>query len=227
MRITCLLSDEKHWTNLRRNRDTEEVNKTDVFVPDDLDLINQTEPAEIVPQLFFGCILIQTAKVHVSACVALLNCQCDLTGDWGILSPTNLQLLSVQGQFLDDSVGIELGGSGSIQKGQENTGLLREHPDGFEGTKVNKVEKLVHGGGGGEIADVNGAAGYIVGGTKSNLEGSGRILCLLVDPKLDRELGIQQKGVFFTWKLFIWLLYGNPPMVPKTFIAGRPIPNML
>ena len=97
----------------------------------------------------------------------------------------------MQRQFLDDSVGIELSGSGAIQEGQEDTRLLREHPDGFEGTKVNEVEELVYRGGGREIADVNGAAGNIVGGTESNLEGSGRILCLFVDPKLDRKRGIQ------------------------------------
>ena len=107
-----------------------------------------------------------------------------------MLSPTNLQLLSVQRQLLNDSVGIELSSSRAIQEGQEDTRLLREHPDRFEGTKVNEVEELIHRGGGGEIADVNGAAGSTVGGTESNLEGSGRILCLFIDPKLDRELDV-------------------------------------
>ena len=65
--------------------------------PDDLDLINQAEPPEIVPQLFFGRVLVQTPKIHVPAGVALLDRQSDLAGKRGRLSPIDLQLLSVQG----------------------------------------------------------------------------------------------------------------------------------
>ena len=83
--------------NLHCNRDTQEMDKTDVLVLDDLDLINQAEPAEVIPQLFFSHVLIQPPKVHVPAGVALLNHQGDLAGNWGGLSPTNLQLLSMQG----------------------------------------------------------------------------------------------------------------------------------
>ena len=74
-------------TNLCRDRDTEETDEADVLVPDDLDLINQAEPAEIIPQLFFGCVLVQPSEVHVPAGVALLNRQGDLAGNRGGLSP--------------------------------------------------------------------------------------------------------------------------------------------
>jgi len=94
---------------------------------------------------------------------------------------------------------------------------------------VDKIEKFVNGGSSGEVPNVDSAAGSSVGGTESNLEGSRRILCLLFDRESDDKTMkscVQCKGVL-TWKLFIWLLYGNPPMVPKTFIPGRPIPSML
>jgi len=71
------------------------VDETDVFVPDDLDLINQTEPAEVIPQLLFRRVLVQTAEVYVPAGVALLNCQSNLAGNRGRFSPTDLQFLSV------------------------------------------------------------------------------------------------------------------------------------
>ena len=71
------------------------MDETNVLVPNNLDLINQTEPAEVVPQLFLGGGLIQAAKVHVSAGVALLDCQGDLAGNWGRLPPTNFQFLSM------------------------------------------------------------------------------------------------------------------------------------
>ena len=105
------------------------MNKANVLVPNDLDLINQTEPAEIVPQLFFGRVLIKSPEVHVSAGVALLNCQGDLARNRGRLSPADLQLLSVQRQFLDDRVGVELGGSRRVQEGQEDARLLGKHSD--------------------------------------------------------------------------------------------------
>jgi len=84
----------------------------------------------------------------------------------------------MQRHLLNEGVGIELSGSRAIQKGQEDARLLRENPDRFEGTKVDEVEKLINGGRGGEIPNVNGAARRSVGGTESNLEGSGRILWL-------------------------------------------------
>lgn len=45
-------------TDFRRNGDAEEVDEANVLIPDDLDLIDQTEPAEIIPQLFFSRVLI-------------------------------------------------------------------------------------------------------------------------------------------------------------------------
>ena len=107
-------SSKRDKTNLRGNRDTEEVDETNVLVPNDLDLIDQTEPAEIIPQLFFGRVLIQPAEIHVPAGIALLDRQRDLAGNWGGFSPTNLQLLSVEGQFLHDRVGIELSGGRGV-----------------------------------------------------------------------------------------------------------------
>ena len=71
------------------------MDETDVLVPNDFDLVDQTEPTEIIPQLLFGGVLIQTAKIYVSAGIALLNGQSNLTRNWGRLSPTDLQLLSV------------------------------------------------------------------------------------------------------------------------------------
>ena len=92
MRIS---NDETDQTNLCRNGDIEEVDETNVLIPHDLNLVNQTEPAEVIPKLFLRRVLVQTPKVHVPASVALLDRQSDLAGFWGWLSPTNLQLLSV------------------------------------------------------------------------------------------------------------------------------------
>ena len=91
---------------------------------------------------------------------------------------------------------------------------------------MDEVEKFVNGCGSGEVPNVNGATCSGVGGTESDLKGSGRILWLFVDGVSNHRLRFEYKSIF-TWKLVIWLVYGNPPMVPKTFIAGSPMPNML
>ena len=48
VRTLRLPSNKRDRTNLRRDRDTKEVDETDVPVPDDLDLINQAEPTEVI-----------------------------------------------------------------------------------------------------------------------------------------------------------------------------------
>jgi hypothetical protein len=92
---TTLPNNERDQDHLCRNRDAEEVDEADVLVPNNFDLVNQTEPAEVIPQLLFSGVLIQTTEIYISACIALLNRQCDLAGNWGRLPPTDLQLLSM------------------------------------------------------------------------------------------------------------------------------------
>ena len=66
-------SNERYRRNLCNNGDTKEVDEADVLVPNNLDLIDQIEPAEIVPQLFFGRVLIQPVEIHIPAGVAPLD----------------------------------------------------------------------------------------------------------------------------------------------------------
>ena len=74
MRIS---SDETDQTNLCGNDDIEEVDETNVLIPRNLNPVNQTE---VIPKLFLHRVLIQTAKVHVLAGVALLDRQSDPAG---------------------------------------------------------------------------------------------------------------------------------------------------
>ena len=152
------------------------MDETNALVPDDLDLINQAQPAKVTPQQFFSRVLIQFSEIHDPAGVVLLNRQTDLAWNRGRLSPTNLQLLSVQGQLLDDSVCIKVGIGGDTQEGQEDTRLLGENSSGPKWTKLrsSSVEEVA----GRFQTDVT--TGSNVGGTESNLEGSRRILCPLL-----------------------------------------------
>ena len=154
------------------------MDETNVLVPNYLDLINQTKPAEIIPQLLFGRVLIQTTEIHISTGVALLDRQSDLAWDGRRFSPADLQFLAMQRQFLDDRVGVELSSGRSVQERQEDTRFLRENSDRFKRTEVNEVEEFVNRSGCGKIPNVDGASGGGVRGTESNLKGSRRILCL-------------------------------------------------
>ena len=57
------------------------MNKAYIFVPDDLDLIDEPESAQIVPQLLLGHAFVETPKIDVPARVALANGECNLGGD--------------------------------------------------------------------------------------------------------------------------------------------------
>ena len=76
-----------------------------------------------------------------------------------------------------------MGSGGDIQERREDTGLLSEYIDQFEGTKVDEIE-FVDGGGGGEVLNVDGTASGSVGSTESNLEGSGRMLRMCSDRRV-------------------------------------------
>jgi hypothetical protein len=52
---------------------------------------------------------------------------------------------------------------------------------------VDKIEKSVDGGGSRKVSNVNSTTSSSVGDTKSDLEGSGRILDLFVDRVLGRK----------------------------------------
>lgn len=139
------------------------MNKTNVLVPDDLDLVDKTEAAQVVPQHLLGSVLVQTTQIHVPARVALANRQGDLARHGRRLAPTDLELLAMQGQLLDGCVGVERSRGSAIQEGEEDARLLGEDTNGFERTEVDEAEELVDGGGGGKVSYVNGTSSGISG----------------------------------------------------------------
>jgi hypothetical protein len=66
---------------LGRNRYAEEVDKTNVLVTDNLDLINKTEATKVIAELFLGRTLVEPTKIDITACIALADSEGNLTGD--------------------------------------------------------------------------------------------------------------------------------------------------
>jgi hypothetical protein len=129
---------------LGRNRYAEEVDKTNVLVTDNLDLINKTEATKVVAELLLGRTLVEPTKIDITACIALTDSEGNLTGDRGRLSPTNLELLAMQRELFDGGIGVERARSGAIEEGKEDTRLFREDSDGLEGAKVDEIEEFVN-----------------------------------------------------------------------------------
>ena len=72
---------------------TQKVYEPDILVPHDLHLVDKPKPTQIISELLLCCTLVQSAKVHISARVALLDCQLHLRAHRGWLPPANLELL--------------------------------------------------------------------------------------------------------------------------------------
>jgi hypothetical protein len=94
--------------------------ESDVLVADYLDLIDQPEPAEVVPQLFFSGVLVQTTKIYVSTGVALADREAHLRTDGRRLSPSDLELLTMKGELLDGGICVERRSGCTVKEGQEN-----------------------------------------------------------------------------------------------------------
>ncbi len=100
------------------------MNETDVFVPNDLHLVDEPEPAKVVPQHFLCHALIQSSDVNVPACTILLNRSGNSTRNGTRLAPPNLELLSVKTKLFEARVGVESSGCRSVQEAEENAGLF-------------------------------------------------------------------------------------------------------
>lgn len=149
------------------------MNESNVLITNNLHLINQSKATQIIPQLLFSDILIQSAEVDIPAGVALLDSQRNLARHRRRLSPTDLELLSVKGELLDQSVRVERGGGSAVQERKEYARLFWKYTDRFERSKVDEVEKFVNGSGCGQIADIDCTSRGVILCVHDCAEGSG------------------------------------------------------
>lgn len=139
------------------------MDKADVLVPDDLDLIDRTEPAEVVSQRLLGDGLVEVAEVDVSRRAVLLDGQHDGRRDRARLAPPDLEFLAVELDLSHERVGVESGGGGRVDEGDEGAALLGEDFDVVDGTEADLAEELIDRGFGRKAADVDGSAGLDAG----------------------------------------------------------------
>lgn len=119
------------------------MDEADILVTDDLDLVNQSETAEIVAEHLLGHAFIQSTKIDVTAGIALLDALQNLARDWAGFSPTNFEFVSVKSDLLDGRVGMESSGGRSIQERNEDARLFGQDANGLEGTEMNQIQELI------------------------------------------------------------------------------------
>ena len=115
------LRSKRKFFCLGRNRNAEEVDKANVLVADNLDLVDETEATKVIAELLLGRTLVEPTKIDVTACIALADSEGDLARDRGRLAPTNLEFLAMQRKLFDGGIGVERACSGAIKEREENT----------------------------------------------------------------------------------------------------------
>ena len=119
------------------------MHKSNVLIPDNLDLINRSEPTQIIPQRRLGRLVVQPSEVNVPRRLVLSDGLNDRGGDVGRFSPSDLEFLTVKSELLDRGVGVEGGCCGTVEEGDEDAGLLGKESNGFDGSETDEVEEFV------------------------------------------------------------------------------------
>ena len=153
------------------------MHESDILVTDDLDLINQPKPTQIIPQHLLRNTFVQPTQIHISARITLLNSQCHCTRHRTGLSPTNLELLPMQRDFLDQRIRMERRRRRPVQEGQKDARLFGQDADRLEGAEMDEVEQFINGRGRGEVANVDGTSRRVVlcGKCSGGAEGCGGV----------------------------------------------------
>ena len=129
--------------NLCGGGDREEMDEADALVPDNLDLVDETEAAKIVTQLCFGNIFVQAAEIDVARGIALLDSEKDRRWHGAGFSPADLEFDTVQRYLLEGGIGVESSGGSTIEERNEGTRFLSENTDRFNGPKLDETEEFI------------------------------------------------------------------------------------
>lgn len=142
-------------THFHSRRDTQEVDETNVLISHNLDLVDRSKPAQLIPQILLICLRVQVTNKHISGRLTACNSRCNGRMYHGGLTPSDFQFLSVESKLLDASVSVEGGCGRPVEEGDEDTGLFRKETNSLNGAESNKVEKFIDGGLGRKVTDVH------------------------------------------------------------------------
>lgn len=151
-------------THLHGNGNTQEVDKTDVLVSNNLDLINIPKRRANSSEILFGSRLIEITDKHIPSRLRFGDRSTDVTGQVRGMTPFDDELLTTQSKLFDRSIGEKGSGSRSVQEGDEDVAPVGEEFDVFDRAKSDEIEELVHGCLGMESTHVDGSPNHIARG---------------------------------------------------------------
>lgn len=177
--------ERRQKTNLDGCSDRQEMNETNVFIPNDLDLVDRSKPLEVIPQRALIHILLQPTDVDVPRRLGLDDRHPDLGRQRRRFPPPDPEFLTMERELLDRRVGVEGGSCRAVQERNEHARFFREKPDGFDRSEPDEVQEFVHRGiykggraqlktsliegkmerrTGRQVSDVDGSSSLVVGG---------------------------------------------------------------
>lgn len=121
------------------------MDKPNVLVSNNFDLIDRTEALELVSEVLLGGGIGQVAYEDISSGLLVRDGALNRRRQTAGLTPSNLEFLAVKSELLDLSVGVERRSGGSIKEGDENAGTLGEEADVLDRTKADEVEEFING----------------------------------------------------------------------------------
>jgi len=136
----------------------EEVHKSNVLLPHNLNRVNGTELAEILTDLLLGDVLRQVAKVDIARSTLLLNGQGHRGRDLRRLAPANLNILALDAELFQDGIRVEVSGGAGVQERDEGAVLVGKKANRLDLAAANVVQNLLSRSVRRDVAQIHGPA---------------------------------------------------------------------
>jgi len=120
----------------------QEVHESDGLFANDFDGIDRSKLAQFFPQLILSGLLRQISKVDVPGGAGLLDRQSHRSGYGRWLSPSNLDILSLNAKLLQNSVRVKMSGRTAVKERDESTVLISQKTHRLDRTTSDMAENF-------------------------------------------------------------------------------------
>ena len=136
----------------------QEMDKPNAFLLHKFDGINGAKLPQLLPQLLFRHILWQVPNVNIARRARLLHSKRYRGRYLRGLSPAHLDVVALDGQLLQDRVGVEVGGRIAVEERNEGAVLVRKESHRLNLAATDVVENLFCRRLSGNVTQVHGTA---------------------------------------------------------------------
>lgn len=139
--------------------DRQEVDEGNVLLTDDLDSIDGTELAKVLPKLLLSDLLRQVAEVYIPRGTRLLNCEGNRRRHLRRLAPANFDVLTLDAELFQDGIRVEVSCGAGVQEGDEGAVLVGKQTDRLDLATAHVAQDFVGRSVLGDVPKVDRAAG--------------------------------------------------------------------